>query len=86
VVGLAGFEPTTSCAPCKRATKLRHSPTSLTSFIEVTLINIARSSADVKGFAKSFCFLLSVSDEAEGFRPGGGIPAEDTADGRGDRL
>lgn len=26
VVGLAGFEPTTSSPPVKRATKLRHSP------------------------------------------------------------
>jgi hypothetical protein len=25
-VGIAGFEPTTSCTPCKRATKLRHIP------------------------------------------------------------
>ena len=26
MVGLAGFEPTASCTPCKRATRLRHSP------------------------------------------------------------
>lgn len=86
MVGLAGFEPTTSCAPCKRATKLRHSPTSLTSFVEVTLINITRYFVDVKGFVKSFGFLLSAADQAEGFRPGGGIPDEDTADGGGYRF
>jgi hypothetical protein len=27
LVGAAGFEPTTSCTPCKRATKLRYAPT-----------------------------------------------------------
>ena len=27
MVGAAGFEPTTSCPPDKRATKLRHAPT-----------------------------------------------------------
>ncbi len=27
MVGPAGFEPTTSCAPCMRATKLRYGPT-----------------------------------------------------------
>ena len=27
MVGAAGFEPTTSCTPCKRATKLRYAPT-----------------------------------------------------------
>ena len=26
LVGLAGFEPTTSCTPCKRTTKLCYSP------------------------------------------------------------
>ncbi len=26
MVGLAGFEPTTSCTPCKRTTKLCYSP------------------------------------------------------------
>ncbi len=26
MVGLAGFEPTASCTPCRRATRLRHSP------------------------------------------------------------
>jgi len=29
MVGLAGFEPTTSCPPDKRATKLRYSPNGL---------------------------------------------------------
>ena len=29
LVGLAGFEPTTSCPPDKRATKLRYSPNDL---------------------------------------------------------
>jgi hypothetical protein len=28
LVGLAGFEPTTSCTPSERATRLRHSPNS----------------------------------------------------------
>ncbi len=27
MVGTAGFEPTTSCAPCKCATRLRYVPT-----------------------------------------------------------
>jgi hypothetical protein len=27
VVGATGFEPATSCTPCKRATKLRYAPT-----------------------------------------------------------
>lgn len=26
MVGLVGFEPTTSCTPCMRATKLRYNP------------------------------------------------------------
>ena len=26
LVGAAGFEPTTSCTPCRRATKLRYAP------------------------------------------------------------
>ena len=26
LVGVAGFEPTTFCTPCRRATKLRHTP------------------------------------------------------------
>ena len=26
LVGVAGFEPTTSCTPCRRATKLRYTP------------------------------------------------------------
>jgi hypothetical protein len=27
VVGAAGFEPATTCTPCKYATRLRHAPT-----------------------------------------------------------
>gem|GEM_PF-3979543 len=29
LVGTPGFEPGTSCAPCKHATRLRHVPTQL---------------------------------------------------------
>jgi hypothetical protein len=29
IVGAAGLEPTTSCTPCKRATRLRHAPEQL---------------------------------------------------------
>jgi hypothetical protein len=31
MVGATGFEPATSCTPCKRATELRYAPTRATS-------------------------------------------------------
>gem|GEM_PF-1059796 len=62
LVGAAGFEPATSCAQGKRATRLRHAPNWLT---------IAPCNVTIRDTARTYCAKLRVQCLAR--RPGVGF-------------